>query len=184
MTDLSVAKKLVAYKPKNKVRFVTAAALVHELMEARDERRLRARQDARWVRRFWREPFTEVLAEDPHNRTVREYLARALYHRASLKPAEAELRSEQRERHGGGAVRALAVARALGSRPPGARGPGARGLRAGSRCFGGGSQRAGPVVPGRAGSHPRRVARVAGTGWFGDQRLPSRPGWPNEIGAP
>jgi hypothetical protein len=27
MTDLSVAKKLVAYKPKNKVRFVTAAAL-------------------------------------------------------------------------------------------------------------------------------------------------------------
>lgn len=37
--------------------------------------------------------FTEVLAEDPHNRTVREYLARALYHRASLKPAEAELRT-------------------------------------------------------------------------------------------
>ena len=28
-----------------------------------DERRLRARQDARWVRRFWREPFTEVLAD-------------------------------------------------------------------------------------------------------------------------
>jgi hypothetical protein len=27
MTDLSAAKKLVAYKPKNKVRFVTAAAL-------------------------------------------------------------------------------------------------------------------------------------------------------------
>jgi 2-succinyl-6-hydroxy-2,4-cyclohexadiene-1-carboxylate synthase len=28
-----------------------------------DERRLRARHDARWVRRFWREPFTEVLAD-------------------------------------------------------------------------------------------------------------------------
>jgi 2-succinyl-6-hydroxy-2,4-cyclohexadiene-1-carboxylate synthase len=28
-----------------------------------DERRLRARQDARWVRRFWREPLTEVLAD-------------------------------------------------------------------------------------------------------------------------
>ena len=27
MTDLSVAKKLVPYKPKNKVRFVTAASL-------------------------------------------------------------------------------------------------------------------------------------------------------------
>ena len=28
-----------------------------------DERRLRAQHDARWVRRFWREPFTEVLAD-------------------------------------------------------------------------------------------------------------------------
>lgn len=28
-----------------------------------DERRLRARQDARWVRRFWREPLPEVLAD-------------------------------------------------------------------------------------------------------------------------
>lgn len=28
-----------------------------------DERRLRARHDARWVRRFWHEPFTEVLAD-------------------------------------------------------------------------------------------------------------------------
>ncbi len=27
MSDLSVSKKLVPYKPKNKVRFVTAAAL-------------------------------------------------------------------------------------------------------------------------------------------------------------
>lgn len=28
-----------------------------------DERKLRAQHDARWVRRFWREPFTEVLAD-------------------------------------------------------------------------------------------------------------------------
>lgn len=35
----------------------------HSGLEGIDERRLRARQDARWVRRFWREPFTEVLAD-------------------------------------------------------------------------------------------------------------------------
>lgn len=35
----------------------------HPGLEGIDERRLRAQHDARWVRRFWREPFTEVLAD-------------------------------------------------------------------------------------------------------------------------
>lgn len=35
----------------------------HSGLAGIDERRLRARHDARWVRRFWREPFTEVLAD-------------------------------------------------------------------------------------------------------------------------
>lgn len=35
----------------------------HNGQQETDERKLRARHDARWVRRFWREPFTEVLAD-------------------------------------------------------------------------------------------------------------------------
>ena len=38
------------------------------------------------------ERFTEALAEEPGNAGAREYLARAYYHRASLKPAEEECR--------------------------------------------------------------------------------------------
>ncbi len=39
------------------------------------------------------ERFSTVLEEDPRNLNVREYLARAHYHRASLRPAEAEART-------------------------------------------------------------------------------------------
>ncbi len=39
------------------------------------------------------ERFTEVLATEPGNTGVREYLARAYYHRASLAPAERECRA-------------------------------------------------------------------------------------------
>lgn len=39
------------------------------------------------------ERFTAVLEEDPRHLAAREYLARALYHRASLAPAEQECRA-------------------------------------------------------------------------------------------
>lgn len=38
------------------------------------------------------ERFERVLEDDPTNRNAREYLARALYHRASLTKAETKLR--------------------------------------------------------------------------------------------
>lgn len=60
----AISQSVVAATPANRPRLCgLIVESGHPGLAGIDERRLRARQDARWVRRFWREPFTEVLAD-------------------------------------------------------------------------------------------------------------------------